>query len=47
MSGVCSWYYSPSEVSEEEFIAWTIENMPKVDAKNVQWSNVFCELFVY
>jgi hypothetical protein len=46
--GVCYWSYSPSEVDMEEFRAWTIKKMKlsPAESEKVNWSVVFCELFL-
>ncbi len=46
LRGVCYWEQSPSEVDMAAFEAWTVEKMKNVDAHNVQWMAVFCELFL-
>ena len=44
--GVCRWDQSPSEVDMNAFEAWTTEKMKNIDAKEVRWVDVFCELFL-
>lgn len=46
LDGVCGWRESPSEVDQAAFAAWTIEKIEKVKEDEVEWSEVFVELFL-
>jgi hypothetical protein len=45
--GVCGWHSSPSEVDQNAFREWTTTQMGKdLDPTGVEWTTVFCELFL-
>jgi uncharacterized iron-regulated membrane protein len=46
VEGVCRWRESPSEVDQAAFATWTAENIEKLEQDNVDWNEVFLELFL-
>ncbi len=46
LHGICRWERCPSEVDQKAFEAWTVEQMKDIESQNIQWLDVFCELFL-
>jgi len=46
LHSVCRWEQSPSEVDQKAFRAWASEHMEDIEGEKVNWTMVFCELFL-
>ena len=46
LHGVCYWEYDPSTVNFEDLAKWTKERIGNIDIQEVDWTKVFCELFL-
>jgi predicted nucleic-acid-binding protein len=46
LKGVCRWYYDPSEVDIDKLHEWATERIQNINLDLVNWTDVFCELFL-